>query len=304
MKRKHTAIAGIVVLFCLTQQRSARAEQPANEAKAAESAEASKAAKLDTSDMVLIPAGTFNMGYDGPNAPAASKPVHKVALRAYYMDKFEVTKEKYCKFLNEIGKVKIDKGFLYDEKGQMLCRPDALKQEGGKWVPLKGMERHPVVSVTWYGADAYAKHFGKRLPTEAEWERAARAGSTTGWYFGDDPKLLDDFAWHSGNSELKTHEVGLKKPNAFGIFDMYGNAYEVVSDWYAEDYYVRSPAENPHGPEHGEYHVRRGGSYYYAALAGCNSWQRVSTNIGNEPEATFVDSNWGFRTVADAPAEK
>ncbi|MBI3828505.1 MAG: SUMF1/EgtB/PvdO family nonheme iron enzyme [Planctomycetes bacterium] len=255
--------------------------------------------------MALIPAGTFVMGLDGPTAPANSKPAHKVTLRAFYIDKYEVTKAKYCVYLNEAKNLKFEKGLLYDEQGKMLGRPDGLKQDGGKWAPLAGLEKHPVVSLTWHGSGQFAKHFGKRLPTEAEWERAARGGTTTGWYFGDDPKQLDDYGWHHGNCpELKTHEVGLKKPNAFGLYDVYGNVYEVVSDWYAEDYYAHSPAENPQGPEKGEYHVRRGGSYYYAALAGCNSYQRVTTKIGNEPEATFVDSNWGVRTAADAPGEK
>ena len=256
----------------------------------------------DTSDMVLVPAGEFVMGNDDPSAQMASKPAHKVYLRSYYIAKYEVTKEEFCNFLNGAGKMTVEKGNIFDENGKMICRPDLLTTRGGKWVPMEGFAKHPVVSVTWYGADRCARYFGKRLPTDAEWEKAARAGTSTPWFFGDDPSKLDDYAWYIGNADRKTHEVGLKRPNQLGLYDIYGNVYEVVADWYSTDYYAKSPTTQPTGPAQGTYHIRRGGSYYYSAKAGCNSWQRVTTQIGNESEATIIDSNWGFRLAADAPA--
>ena len=254
---------------------------------------------VDLTDMVLIPAGEVTLGNDQGNA--ASKPRHKVYLDAFYIDKFEVTNEKFARFLNEHGRMKAERGFVFDPDGKMICRPDFIRLENGQWRPAPGRGRFPVVSVTWHGADTYARFCGKRLPTDAEWEKAARGGTDTPWFFGDDPSLLDDYAWHYGNSPHETHEVGLKKPNPFGLYDVYGNVYEVVSDWYSDSYYAKSSDRNPKGPETGRYHIRRGGSYYYSAMAGCNSWQRVTTQIGAEPEETIVDSNWGFRVAADVP---
>jgi len=102
-----------------------------------------------------------------------------------------------------------------------------------------------------------------RLPTEAEWEYACRAGSTTRWYFGDDVNDLDAHSWYRNNSLSGTKAVGQKRPNAFGLYDMYGNVRECCSDWSAQDYYGLSPIDDPGGPPSGTLHVVRGGAFYY-----------------------------------------
>ncbi len=104
-----------------------------------------------------------------------------------------------------------------------------------------------------------------RLPTEAEWEYACRSGTTTRYYFGDDSADLGDYAWYRGNTEGmgegRTHRVGEKRPNAWGLYDMHGNVLEWCSDWYGSDYYANSPLEDPTGPESGSQRVARGGRW-------------------------------------------
>jgi len=216
----------------------------------------------DGSAMVLIPAGEFLMGSPEGEGEADEHPQHKVYLDAYYIDKYEVTNEQYAKFLNEWGKDT-------DENGQkMIYEHDwGVKKISGwfespqKWQPAKGYEKYPVNNVNWYGANQYAKWAGKRLPTEAEWEKACRASSTTTYYYGNDESELGEYAWYIENSGAKTHPVGTMKPNQWGIYDMYGNVWEWCSDWYYENYYSDSPPKNPQGPFSGNVCVVRGGSW-------------------------------------------
>src|SRR5205823_6477487 len=100
-----------------------------------------------------------------------------------------------------------------------------------------------------------------RLPTEAEWEYACRAGTKAKYNLGDNDGALKQAGWYDANSNLATHPVGLKKPNAWGLYDMHGNVQQRCQDWYGEDYYASSPAEDPQGPAKGVEHVIRGGFY-------------------------------------------
>jgi len=201
----------------------------------------------DGAEMVLIPAGEFIMGSD--TGGSDEKPVHKVYLDAYYIDKYEVTFEQYDKFCEATGR---------------------RKPRDSGW----GRGNRPVINVSWNDAVAYAEYYGKRLPTEAEWEKACRAGSNTKYCFGDAELELSDYAWYDKNSGNKTHPVGEKKPNAWGIYDMHGNVWEWCSDWYDDKYYSvvaeQSSAKNPKGPNSGSYRVLRGGSWDYFAV-GCRS---------------------------------
>ena len=125
--------------------------------------------------------------------------------------------------------------------------------------------------VSWDDAVAYCKMLSEkegetyRLPTEAEWEYACRAGTQTTWNFGDDEKVLGDYAWYQENAinidGPHAHQIGLKKPNAVGLYDIHGNVFEWCHDYYEEDYYQQSPAKNPTGPTSGSFRVLRGGSW-------------------------------------------
>jgi formylglycine-generating enzyme len=142
--------------------------------------------------------------------------------------------------------------------------------KGEKWGTKEGVN-YAATFVSWEDAVAYCKKLsvkgGKkyRLPTEAEWEFACRAGTRTAWSFGDDGKALGDFSWCDGNAnkvgEQYAHQVGLKKPNAFGLYDMHGNVVEWCHDYYGEDYYKQSPEKDPTGPTFSNKHVARGGSW-------------------------------------------
>ncbi len=133
-----------------------------------------------------------------------------------------------------------------------------------------GDPRRPVEQVSWNMVQDFIEKLNAkekdggaqyRLPTEAEWEYAVRADTTTAYSFGDDPSQLSAYAWYTANAGRKTHTVGQLKPNAWGLYDMHGNVWEWVQDWYASDYYEQSPSKDPQGPATGPYRVVRGGSF-------------------------------------------
>jgi len=245
----------------------------------------SEIAGPDGAPMRLVPAGSFMMGSD--SGEDDEKPVHRVHIDAFYMDRYEVTNERFAKFLNDYGSDKDAGGNV------MICEHEwGLKKSGNRWVPQAGYEGYPVVYVTWYGARQYARHYGKRLPTEAEWEKACRAGSSRKYSFGDDEGKLKDHAWYGEEGGVSTHPVGQKLANALGLCDMHGNVWEWCEDWYREDYYGSSPSRNPSGPGDGEFRVLRGGSW--DAPANCRSASRN----GGDPQVSYEVS--GFRCASPA----
>ncbi|MBN2147973.1 MAG: SUMF1/EgtB/PvdO family nonheme iron enzyme [Anaerolineales bacterium] len=235
-----------------------------------------------TAFMVPIPAGSFRMG-------EAGKDDHELYLDEFYMDKTEVTNAQFAAFLNEFGN--------QNEGGvPWLDITDAEAQihvKNGSWQPDSGYEDLPVVEVTWYAARAYCEWLGGRLPTEAEWEKAARGtleGAKYPW--GDSPADCEP----GSTSGAQTKEcdpksavpVGRYGANWYGLYDMAGNVWEWVMDWYSESYYTESPGTNPPGPETGDSRVLRGGSW-----SNLSQYALVYQRFSYQPEESTV--NFGFR---------
>ena len=212
--------------------------------------------------MVYLPGGTFRMGSEKGHGD--EKPVHEVTLDAFAVGRYPVTVGEYLRFARETGKNYpewLEEGSEYHlDTGEK----DHYRRVGVS--PEKG--QLPVVGVSWEDARSYCEwlseqtgeHYG--LLTEAEWEFACRAGSESDYCFGDDRKLLDQFAWYSENSGSTLHDVGLKKANDWGIHDMHGLVREWVQDRFGD--YPSERQRNPSGPESGRLRVLRGGSW-------CNS---------------------------------
>lgn len=197
-------------------------------------------------EFVLIPAGSFNMGVD-KNFEGASDdetPRHSVTIsQPFYLGKYEVTQEQWVAVM------------------------------GGNPSGFKGRS-NPVEQVSWNDVQTFIRRLNEkekkgtyRLPTEAEWEYAARAGSTSTYFFGDDPAQLGQYAWYGESSASggSTHPVGQKQPNAWGLYDMHGNVWEWCQDWYGKDYYRNSSSSDPKGPSSGESRVDRGGGWFNSA---------------------------------------
>lgn len=217
-------------------------------------------------EMVLIPAGSFMMGSD--KGEDNEKPVHKVTItKPFYMGRFSVTQEQWQAVMGE--------------------NPAELK--GAK---------NPVEEVSWEDCQLFLAALSKKipdrdfaLPTEAQWEYACRAGTTTEYYFGDDPSKLGDYAWYLGNSGNKSHPVGQKKPNAWGLYDMHGDVCQWCADWYGA--YPPGDAIDPTGPAEGEAAVLRGESWVGLAYE-LRSADRVGTPI------YYRNSHVGLRVVCPA----
>ena len=217
----------------------------------------------------LIPAGEFQMGCPEGEGSVSERPRHKVYLDAYRIDKHEVTVAQYKDFVKATGR-------------QMRVQE--------RW----STDRHPVVNVNWSDAVAYCEWAGGRLPTEAEWEKAARGGTDTKYDFGDDVSKLDEYAWSFTNSNSGAHPVGQKKPNRYGLYDMQGNVWELVADWYDANYYNISPEKNPKGPDSGVFRVLRGASWTDPYVM-----QRTAVRIRNNPG--IRRPIFGFRCAFSAP---
>ncbi|MBN2357268.1 SUMF1/EgtB/PvdO family nonheme iron enzyme [candidate division KSB1 bacterium] len=216
-------------------------------------------------DMVFVEGGEFMMGSN--QDLSYTNPEHLVLLSDFYIDKYEVTVEQFCEFLNErANQVEDIETYIWmkpvDWKNADISQIEML---GDRFFPKSEFNHHPVTFVSWYGAQAYAQWAGKRLPTEAEWEYAARGGVKSRGYEYSGSNNPHEVAWHMTNSGNKTHPIGRKKPNELGIFDMSGNVEEWCADWYGHDYYEKGDYKNPQGPaskkEYNRGRVVRGGAY-------------------------------------------
>jgi len=225
-------------------------------------------------NMIYVAGGTFMMGSNDRND---EKPIHKVYVKNFYMDKYEVTNTQFCQFINEKSN-QSDGGKTWLNIKSKYCK---IVKQSGRYVPVSGYANHPVIMVTWYGARAYANWVGKRLPTEAEWEYAACGGNKSKGHKYSGSRDVGDVAWYSGNSDNKIHTVGTKQPNELGLYDMSGNVWEWCADWYGNNYYSKSPYENPTGPSSGDYRVLRGGSWSSDAYSmRCANRSNINPNDG------------------------
>ncbi len=230
-------------------------------------------------EMVFVPGGSFLMG--SPAGEAGRRrdegPQHEVRLDPFYLCTTETTIELFLAYYQETVSAKKDFFETEQEKKdtEQASREDIDAITGP--TPVYGDmtmgygKKHPAIGMTWHNAATFCRWLSKktgkeyRLPTESEWEYACRAGTTSVLGVGNDPKSLADFAWYEVNTDGETQDVGKKKPNAWGLYDMLGNVREWVHDFYSPTAYQEaarnSPAVNPKGPKTGKVHVARGGDY-------------------------------------------
>lgn len=277
-----------------------------------------------TFDLVPIPGGEFLMG--SPASEAGRKddegPQHKVKIEPFWMAKHEVTWEEF-----ELWSLLMDtklrrfqniKPTLLDKSADAITKPTppytdmsfGMGKDGG----------FPAICMTQHAARKYCEWLSAktglyyRLPTEAEWEYACRAGTTTAYSFGDDVSKIDDYAWHSGNSavdgEMKYHPVGKKKPNPWGLYDMHGNVAEWVLDKYEPEFYKKFPADKaavfPLALADVEYpRVARGGSWKFEPLEARSATRLASDAEWKQQDPQLPKSAWymtdalfvGFRVI-------
>jgi formylglycine-generating enzyme required for sulfatase activity len=241
-----------------------------------------------SADMVAIPAGTFTMGRD--DGPADERPAHRMALAAFLIDRYPVTNSGYAGFLNAAG--------THNQQGERLFDfddPDARVQHlGGKWAAHPGHEKHPVVEVTWAGARDYCAWAGGRLPTEAEWEKAARGSDTRRYPWGDAPPDRKRAQFSARFNEMAPVDAFAPGASPYGVQDMAGNAWEWVSSAYRPyPYDARDGREDPKtGPVRGT----RGGGHDSSASE-ITTTQRGRALSRNPASGHH---NIGFRCAKDA----
>jgi formylglycine-generating enzyme required for sulfatase activity len=239
-------------------------------------------------EMVRIPAGSFTMG-DASDPPDESP--HQVTVGAFYIDKFPVTQELYEK----ITGVNPSKRKAPTNPVERTQWTDAARF-CNRCSEVEGLK--PCYDLRNWACDFTAD--GYRLPTEAEWEYACRAGSSTKYCFGDSEGELSRYAWFKPGSEGKTRPVGQKLPNRWGLYDMHGNVWQWCNDWYGETYYTASPSENPRGPETGKQRVLRGGAWDSTPDKCRSAYRHKEFPVYSD--ACFGADSYGFRRVRKSDA--
>jgi formylglycine-generating enzyme required for sulfatase activity len=242
--------------------------------------------------MRIIPAGNFLMGSQGWGE--YESPVHEVFLDDYLIDESPVTNKQFNKFVEETGFISDAEhhGFTFGYENGVYTKVIGLN-----WKKYSTIDRgdHPVVLVTWNDAAEYCKWAGKRLPSEAEWEKAARGGLTGKLYPWGDETPSNDLC-NFGKTTLnfpQTTKVGLYPPNGYGLYDMCGNVWNWCQDWFSGSYYRTSGINSPIGPKIGETKVRRGASFNIIQVFRLRTSNRGAYNPNNSA------INIGFRCVKD-----
>ncbi|MFN3648426.1 MAG: formylglycine-generating enzyme family protein [Armatimonadota bacterium] len=263
--------------------------------------------------MVYVPGGTFAMGSDHGMEDEA--PVHEVTIRPFFIDRHEVTNQQFAAFVKATGYRTVSERMgwsaVFDQKAGMWRKVDGAdwRHPEGPGSSLEGKDDYPVVQVAWDDAAAYAKWAGKRLLTEAEFELAARGGLQGKEYaWGDELRPDGKFFTNSWQGEFPKENTGedgyqglapvMKFPaNGYGLYDLTGNAWEWVADWYSPTYYRASARENPTGPPSGEQRVIRGGSFLCAENY-CTKYRVAGRNQGAVEDAW---NHTSFRCAQDVP---
>ncbi len=218
---------------------------------------------------------------------------HNVVVSSFYIDKRLVTQEQYRRLMGaNPSRWKGDKNPVEQ------LRWSEAAEFCNKRSQLEGLQ--PCYDLK--TRDCNFEADGYRLPTEAEWEYACRAGTATAYFFGDNPSKLGDYAWFDKNASGRPQAVGQKRPNPWGLYDVCGNVWEWCNDFYKVDYYQESPQQDPKGPKTGETKVVRGGAWRFSAES-CRSGYRYNENPGSA-DACFGYDVYGFRCVRKATTAK
>ncbi len=321
--KKHMRVATLVICIVAMLAGSVIAADNKPPKKYTETITTKTGAKLSL-DMVLIPGGSYTMGSPASEADRSDDegPQRKVSLDPFYLCTTEATLELFMAYYQETGTAK--KEFVEVQEAQKNAEPaaDGVDTISGP-TPVYGdmtmgySVKHPAIGMSWHNAMTFCRWLSQktgkpyRLPTEAEWEYAARAGATSAYGFGDDPDKLGDYAWFEDNSDFGPGAVATRKPNAWGLYDMQGNVREWVHDFHQPNAYAEAAAKNPTGPKEGKVHVARGGCYdspadelRCAARAYEEDWWRM-----NDPQ--IPKSKWwlpqidfiGFRVACTVPED-
>ena len=322
IKSSYQTIAVVAIIALLNV--SSRAAKPAAYIETVKTANGTEISFR----MVPIAGGTFTMGSPDsePDRADDEGPQHQVQVDPFYMCRTETTIDLFTAYYQETVSAKRD--FIETQEAKKDAEQKADVDAISGPTPVYGDlsmgygPKHPAIGMTWHNANNFclwlSKKTGKkyRLPTEAEWEYAYRAGKTDIFGTTDDPANMSEYAWYEATADSETSEVATKKPNAFGLYDMAGNVREWVSDFYSPTAYAeaarKNPAVNPKGPQTGKLHVARGGDYSSsvgelrcAARHFEQKWWRmgdpqIPKSIWWLPEMDII----GFRVVRSIETEK
>ncbi len=280
--------AGVVSLLPGCERKAPSDTPEPRSAPSPESAASDRTGKESTAELVKITGDRFVMG----DKDQADAPPHEVLVSSFYIDKHLVTQEQYQQAMGtNPSRWKGNKNPVEQVRWFDAVRFCNKRSE------LEGLQ--PCYDLTTWNCNFAAN--GYRLPTEAEWEYACRAGTTTAYFFGDTPAKLGDYAWYEKNSGGRPRPVGQKQPNPWGLHDVCGNVWEWCNDFYKVDYYQEAPKENPRGPATGETRVLRGGAWRFSDES-CRSGYRNNENPG-PADVCFGYDIYGFRCVRNASAD-
>lgn len=261
----------------------------------------------DITNMMQIPAGNFQMGCEPQDLCLGNeRPKHEIYLSTYYIDVYEVTNVKYAAFLNAHGND--CEGYECADKDDPEIR---VHESGGVWTADSGFEDHPMVEVSWFGANAFCAYYGGRLPTEAEWEKAAKGATEHYNYPWGDTWIPNAANYGENNDPWETGETPETNPigyydgsdhdgayqtsdgrSPYGLYDMAGNVEEWVNDWFDWDYYSVSPSTDPPGPMTGTDRIARGGGWGWVPWMLRSSYRHIY-------EPTIMYLVIGFRCARD-----